>query len=146
MSNCVFCGIATKKLPASIVHEDDLCVAIMDIFPMRPGHVLVIPKVHQQYVAELNAELRAHLFEVANKVSIAVRSTSLKPDAVHFAINDGVAAHQTVPHVHMHVLPRQQGDRFKLLAAIAKKPLQLILGPTKRTELEKLAAEIKAEF
>jgi len=144
MSGCIFCDIAAKQAPASIVHEDECCVAFMDIFPTRPGHVLVIPKAHRQYVADLEPALRSHLFETANRVANAVRRSSLKPDAVHFLINDGVAAHQTVPHVHMHILPRYKGDHLKFLASIFNKPVQMLLGATKRDKLDRLAQEYRS--
>lgn len=141
MPDCIFCEIVNKKSPASIVHEDALCVAFMDIYPTRPGHVLVIPKMHQQYVAELEPFMRSHLFETANKVANAIRKSSLSPDAVHFLVNDGVAAHQTVAHVHMHILPRYKGDHLKFLTSIFNKPMQMIFGKTKRAKLDALAKE-----
>lgn len=144
MSSCIFCDIINKTAPASIVHEDEHCVAFMDIFPTRPGHVLIIPKYHQQYVAELDSLTRSHLFDTANRVANAVRLSSLKPDAIHFLINDGVAAHQTVPHVHMHVLPRYKGDHLKFLASIFNKPVQMLLGTTKRNKLDQLAQEYRS--
>ncbi|HET8706485.1 MAG TPA: HIT family protein [Pseudomonadales bacterium] len=144
MSDCIFCDIIKKAQPASIVHEDEHTLAFMDIFPNRPGHVLIVPKLHQQYVAQLDAATRAHLFETANRVANAVRQSSLKPDAVHFLVNDGVAAHQTVPHVHMHVLPRYKGDHLKFLLSIFHKPVKILFGLTRRNELDRLAQEYQA--
>ena len=62
MTACVFCAIAAKKIHASIVYEDEYCVAFLDLFPLRPAHVLVINKRHAQYVHELSGEERSHLF------------------------------------------------------------------------------------
>ena len=99
MTTCVFCAIVAKKIPASIVYEDEYYVAFLDLFPLRPAHVLVINKRHAQYVHELTSEERSHLFEIANKVSLAIRALFFEPAAVHFQINDGKAAHQTVSQI-----------------------------------------------
>ena len=143
MTACVFCAIAAKKIPASIVYEDDYCVAFLDLFPLRPAHVLVINKRHAQYVHELSAQERSHLFEIANKISLAIRASSFKPAAVHFNINDGKAAHQTVPHVHLHVLPRYQGDSASFVASLLAKPLLMLKGGLSRQTLEQQAEEIR---
>ncbi len=143
MSSCIFCAIAAKQVPASIVYEDELCVAFMDIFPMRPAHILVINKRHAQYVHELSATERAHLFEVGHNISQALRASTFQPAAIHFNINDGKAAHQTVPHVHLHILPRYQGDTARFLAGALAKPLLMLKGPLKRELLDQQAQEIR---
>ncbi|WP_423790305.1 HIT family protein, partial [Listeria monocytogenes] len=62
MKSCIFCSIVAQRAPASIIYEDELCLALMDIFPLRPAHVLVINKRHVQYVHELSEQERNHLF------------------------------------------------------------------------------------
>ena len=143
MSDCVFCAILAGRQAASKVYEDDRVLAFLDIYPMRPGHTLVIPKCHAQYVQDLAPEVRAHLFETATGVGSALRRSSLSPADVHFVINDGVHASQTVPHVHMHVLPRYKGDTLNLLGSVLRKPLQLVLGPSNRTLLDAQATELR---
>ena len=142
MSDCVFCAIVAKQAPASIVYEDELCMVLMDIFPLRPAHVLVINKRHVQYVRELSEQERNHLFATANKVSQAMLKSSLQPLAVHFNINDGKAAHQTVPHVHLHILPRYKNDNFAFLRSLLAKPLVMLTGGAKRELLDYQAKEI----
>lgn len=142
MSDCVFCAIRAKQAPASMVYEDALCMVLMDIFPLRPAHVLVINKRHVQYVRELSEQERNHLFATANKVSQAMLKSSLKPLAVHFNINDGKAAHQTVPHVHLHILPRYKNDSFAFLRSLLAKPLMMLTGGAKRELLDYQAKEI----
>lgn len=144
MKDCIFCAIAARAAEASLVWEDELCLAFMDLFPMRPGHVLVVNKRHAQYVHELTAGERSHLFETGNRIGRALRQSSLRPSALHFNINDGKAAHQTVPHVHLHVLPRYDGDVPAFVGGIFAKPLQLLRGGTKRAILEHQAAELRA--
>ena len=142
MSDCIFCAIKAKQSPASMVYEDELCMVLMDIFPLRPAHVLVINKRHVQYVRELSEQERNHLFATANKVSQAMLKSSLQPLAVHFNINDGKAAHQTVPHVHLHILPRYKNDNFAFLRSLLAKPLVMLTGGAKRELLDYQAKEI----
>lgn len=142
MSDCVFCAINAKQAPASMVYEDALCMVLMDIFPLRPAHVLVINKRHVQYVRELSEQERNHLFATANKVSQAMLKSSLQPLAVHFNINDGKAAHQTVSHVHLHILPRYKNDNFAFVSSLLGKPLLMLKGGANRKTLDQQAKEI----
>ena len=137
--DCIFCRIIAGELPSSRVTEDDDCIAIMDAFPLRPGHVLVIPRTHGETLAELSPTLRAHLLETANHIAQALRQSPLAPDGIHFAVNEGRAAHQTVPHCHIHVLPRRRGDLGGLLGQILSKPIQLIRGPRGQAERDRQA-------
>jgi histidine triad (HIT) family protein len=133
-ADCIFCRIVAGELPSSRVMEDDECIAIMDAFPLRPGHVLVMPRTHGESLADLPTALRAHLLETANRVAQALRQSPFAPDGIHFAVNEGRAAHQTVPHCHFHVLPRRRGDLGGLLGQILSKPIQLIRGPRGQAE------------
>lgn len=142
-SNCIFCALINKSLPAEIIYEDEHTLAFMDVFPMRPGHVLVIPKRHAQYVYELNDTERNQLFNTANKIAKALRESALAPDALHFNINDGVAAQQTVPHVHLHLLPRKKGDGLRFLGAIVSKPLTLLKKPIITEDIKACAQAIR---
>lgn len=146
MSHCVFCKIVKGELPSIKVHEDDKVVAFMDIYPLRRGHVLVIPKIHQQQLHDLPAEYREHLVNTASRVAKALYASPLKPAAVHYMVNDGPAAQQTVPHVHMHVLPRYSGDSLGFVARLLRKPFDLALGPQKPAGLEALAADIRRQL
>ncbi|MDP2227374.1 MAG: HIT family protein [Moraxellaceae bacterium] len=143
MSHCIFCDIIEGRLPAVKIHEDEQVLAIMDIFPLRQGHVLVIPKQHHRQLHELAPGLRAHLVDTATRITRALYASTLKPAAVHYQVNDGPAANQTVPHVHLHVLPRYRGDTGRFLARLLRKPLDPMLGPTSSAELEATAAHIR---
>lgn len=146
MSHCVFCKIVKGELPAIKVHEDDLVVAFMDIYPLRRGHVLIIPKQHHQKLQDLPEATRAHLVNTASRIASALYASTLQPAAVHYMVNDGPAAQQTVPHVHMHVLPRYQGDSLNFLGRLLRKPFDLALGPKAASELEAQAATIRAQL
>lgn len=144
MNDCVFCRIVAGELPATRVYEDEAVLAFMDIFPLRRGHVLVIARQHAQQLHELPAPLRARLVDTGARISQALYRSTLAPAAVHFAINDGPAAHQTVPHVHLHVLPRYAGDNAGFLLSLLRKPLDLLRGPKPAAHFEPDAAAIRA--
>lgn len=146
MIDCIFCKIVAGTIPSIKVYEDDLVLSFMDIYPLRRGHVLTIPKLHQQQLHLLSVETRAHLMHTAARVADAVYASSIKPDAVHYMVNDGPAAEQSVPHVHMHVLPRHKGDRVNFLLRLLRKPFDMALGPVAATVLEKDAGEIRARL
>ncbi|HET8732094.1 MAG TPA: HIT family protein [Moraxellaceae bacterium] len=146
MTDCVFCRIVRGELPATRLHEDEHVIAFMDIFPLRRGHVLVIPRAHHQHLHQLPAALRAHLIDTGARISRALYDSTLAPAAVHFAINDGPEAHQTVPHVHLHVLPRYRGDGGRFLLRLLRKPLDLVIGPVKTESLTADATAIRASL
>jgi diadenosine tetraphosphate (Ap4A) HIT family hydrolase len=108
----VFAKILRGEIPCHRVYEDELCLAILDIFPVNPGHLLVIPKVAAVTVPELAPEVAAHLMAVGARLSTVVRATSPRCEGVNFWISDGAVAGQEIPHVHLHVIPRFEGDGF----------------------------------
>lgn len=113
--NTVFDRIISGVLPASFIHRDELCVVFLDINPVRPGHALVVPLQSVATLQELPASTRQHLWEVAQRVGQA-QQRGLGSAAQNLLINDGKAASQTVPHVHIHVVPRYRGDTLRMLA------------------------------
>ncbi|MBN2084182.1 MAG: HIT family protein [Anaerolineales bacterium] len=112
MPACIFCKIIKGESPASLVFEDDNCLAFMDIQPVNPGHVLVIPRRHAVSLADMNAEECARLFSAAHALAAAVRASGLRCEGVNLLLADGEAAGQEVFHVHVHVFPRFAGDGF----------------------------------
>ena len=104
--------------------------------------MLVIPKGHAMYAHELDPGVRGAIFEAATRIGQALRRSPIPADDVHFLINDGRAANQTVPHVHMHVVPRHRGDLPAVVAALAQRPAVTLLGPARRTRLDQQAAII----
>ncbi|WP_136525954.1 HIT family protein [Geomonas ferrireducens] len=102
---CPFCTLD----PAEILLENDHAIAFYDRFPVTPGHALVVPRRHVDSFFEITGEELAALWELLGRVRehlIAKRS----PDAFNVGINDGVAAGQTVMHLHIHLIPRYSGD------------------------------------
>jgi histidine triad (HIT) family protein len=97
-----------------MIYRDDLCCAFVDIQPVNPGHVLVIPIQHADYLADLAEETGAHMFRIAQRVAAAIRSSGIACEGVNLFLADGEAAGQEVFHVHLHVFPRYEGDGFGL--------------------------------
>lgn len=108
----IFAKILRGEISSHKVYEDERCVAILDLFPVNPGHVLVIPKAAAVLVCELDEGLAAHLMAVGARISKAVRQASPRCEDVNFWISDGAAAGQEIPHVHLHIIPRFAGDGF----------------------------------
>jgi histidine triad (HIT) family protein len=108
--SCVFCEIVAGHAPASIVFEDERTVTFLDVRPVASGHMLVVPRRHAASLAELDPEDGAQLFRVGMRAASALRASTLPVEGVNFYLTDGEAAGQTVYHVHLHVIPRQQGD------------------------------------
>jgi histidine triad (HIT) family protein len=113
-NDCVICKLVAGEIEVSVIHEDDLCVALMDIQPINPGHALVVPRRHASCLAELDSEDGAQIFRVAQRVAAALRECGVKCEGVNFFLADGEAAGQEVFHVHLHVFPRYAGDGFGL--------------------------------
>ncbi|MCF2135966.1 MAG: HIT family protein [Candidatus Thorarchaeota archaeon] len=110
--DCIFCKIVRGEIPASVIFEDDVCMAFMDVFPVKTGHCLLIPKKHYTNMFDVDPEVVAHLgrrlAELTQKVNAA-----FKPDGVLNVIANGTGAGQEVPHLHMHIIPRNQDDEFR---------------------------------
>ena len=107
--SCIFCRIAAGEIPAAVVHTSDRAVAFLDVQPLADGHVLVIPKAHVARVEELDPEDAADLFRAVAALAGPVRQ-ALGAAGLTIGINDGEVTGQAVPHVHIHIVPRHQGD------------------------------------
>ena len=138
--SCIFCQILAGISPASFVYQDDLCAAFMDIRPVNPGHVLVIPRVHAILIPELDEATSARLMQVACRVDAALRSSGIQCEAVNLHLADGRAAGQEVMHVHLHVFPRFKGDGHHLRFA----PAYFI--PTPASSLQANAELIRSQL
>ena len=112
--NCVFCRLIAGEIEASVVHEDPRTVAFMDIQPLTPGHVLVAPRGHARFLADLDPDDGAQMIRVSQLAAAALRHSGLRCEGVNLLLADGEAAGQDVFHVHMHVFPRFNGDGFGL--------------------------------
>jgi histidine triad (HIT) family protein len=138
MSNCIFCQIVAGQSPVSMVYQDERCSAFMDIQPVNPGHLLIIPNCHATFLAHLDEETGAQMFRVAQRLAQALRDSGiLRCEGVNLFLADGEAAFQEVFHVHLHVIPRYKHDGFGLTFSS-----DYFVRP-ERAELDKVAAAIR---
>ncbi len=107
--DCLFCRIAAGSLPSAEVYQDERVFAFLDIHPLRPGHVLLVPKRHAAKLEDVGAEDAAALMASARKLTMALCKATGAPDAT-IAINNGPAAGQEVQHMHVHIVPRRRDD------------------------------------
>ncbi|OBC12480.1 HIT family hydrolase [Mycobacterium sp. 852013-50091_SCH5140682] len=110
--SCVFCAIVAGEAPAVRIYEDDDYLGILDIRPFTPGHTLVIPKRHTVDLTDTPPETLAGMAVVGQRIARAARESGLHADGTNIAINDGKAAFQSVFHIHLHVVPRRDGDKL----------------------------------
>ncbi|NDB90675.1 MAG: HIT family protein [Thaumarchaeota archaeon] len=132
---CIFCDIISKNREGHFIYEDDFHVAFLDKYPIDKGHVLVVPKIHHEKITDMEEKNVGELFSIIPKIAKAIMKST---GAIAFSLaqNNGRAAKQIIPHVHVHIIPR-----YAEMGAVW----------TKRTipsteELDALANSIKSNF
>jgi histidine triad (HIT) family protein len=136
MADCVFCGIVSGAVPAVIVLDEPDVVAFLDVRPVFPGHVLVVPREHVETILDISDEGLARVMTAAKRVAGAVVA-GLGADGTFVAINNVVS--QSVPHLHVHVVPRRRKDGLRGFFW----PRQKYGSPE---EMERTAADIRAHL
>ena len=136
MADCVFCKIMAKQIPATVVHEDEHTLAFMDIGQVNPGHVLVALKKHAENIFALDEAQAAAVFRAAAKVARAIRG-AFEPQGLSVYQANGAAAGQTVLHLHIHLVPRYEGDGMALTWPVKNPP---------REKLTEYAQKIRAKL
>lgn len=111
--NCIFCKIATGQIPCHRVYEDAMVLAFLDIGPIVHGHTLVIPKEHFAALVDTPPEVLGAINQRLPKLARAVMAATGTP-ACHVLTNNGPEASQSVQHLHYHILPRRDGDGYRL--------------------------------
>ena len=102
---CIFCDILDGKREGHIVYEDETHIAFLDKYPIDDGHTLVIPKKHYERITDMDSKDVGNIFSLIPKIAKAVLSGT-GADAFSLAQNNGKAAKQIIPHVHIHIIPR----------------------------------------
>ncbi|AUX10763.1 histidine triad (HIT) family protein [Halalkaliarchaeum desulfuricum] len=133
----IFDKIVAGEIPARTVHETDTTLAFLDANPLAPGHTLVIPKEGYERVRDLPASLSADLFAAVHELTPRIEA-AVDADAITIGINDGPAAGQEIPHVHVHIVPRFEGDGGGPIHGVAGSPPDLA-----DEELDDIAASIR---
>ena len=137
----MFCAIVAGEAPAIRIHEDDDYLAILDIRPFTRGHTLVVPKRHSVDLTDTAPETLAGMITLGQRIARAARTTELA-DATNIAVNDGRAAFQSVFHIHLHVLPRRNGDKLSVAKGLLlrRDPDREATGQILRTALTRIDA------
>jgi histidine triad (HIT) family protein len=141
---CLFCEIAAGRREASIVHSDEVCIAFMDLHPVCEGHVLVIPRRHAERIDALDARERGRVMEIATAVRVAQSRAGFAAEGANLLLNDGAAANQHVPHLHVHVVPRRRGDGLKIGWRFATRMLDVFGRASRRARLDASASKLRA--
>lgn len=108
-SDCIFCKIISREVPAAIIYEDENTIAFMDAFPSSEGHALVVPKAHHPNLFTISADALQAASALTQRLAQA-QMQALQPDGIIVSQFNGEAAGQTVFHYHVHVVPRWQGQ------------------------------------
>lgn len=134
MTDSVFTRIIRREIPAAIVFEDEQVIAFMDAGQVNPGHVLVATRRQVETLMELTEPEAAHLFAIATRIAKAVQA-AFEPEGLTLLQTNKAAGWQTVPHVHVHVLPRFSGDGAELVWPRKDPPLAELLALAERIKL-----------
>lgn len=145
-ADCIFCGIASGRLPASVVHSDADWLVVMDIHPIRTGHALIIPRRHEARLAALAVSERERLFVLADAVVRAQEAAGYAEGGSNLLLNDGVAANQHIPHLHLHCIPRRRGDTVGFGLRLLARTFGLFGRSVDRGELDRSAQAIAAHL
>ena len=132
---CVFCKIVAGREPASLVYEDDATVAFMDIQPINPGAVVVVPRRHLSSLGDLDEDLGGRLFNTAARLQRSIRECGVRCEGINLFLSDGASAGQDVFHTHLLVVPRFAGDTLRITCDWPE--------PRPRDELDQVAAAIR---
>jgi histidine triad (HIT) family protein len=135
-SNCVFCKIVARQIPATVVHEDEHTLAFMDLGQVNPGHVLVAAKAHVENIYGLDDGQASALMRAAARVARAIRD-AFSPKGLSVYQANGKVAGQTVFHFHVHLVPRHEDDGMALTWPVKNPP---------REKLEEHAAKIRGKL
>ncbi len=138
MSTCVFCDIVAGISSASVIYQDDAILAFMDTAPVNLGHILIVPRKHATYMADMDEAVGMHLFRVTMRIGQAIRNSSVRCEGINLYLADGAVAGQEIYHLHMHVFPRFKGDSFKVVSGGAAYP--------SRRELDEIATSIRSAY
>ena len=135
--NCIFCSIVAKNVQSRVIYEDDLTLAVLDINPANPGHILLLPKEHYSVMPQMPDELVAHMGMIAKQLSV-VMVRAFAADGTSIVAANGVAAGQRASHFMMHIIPRKEGDNVGIMLAPGK------IGEAELVGMQKLLAPLIA--
>lgn len=141
---CIFCAIASGRLPASLVYQDEHWLALMDLHPIREGHALIVPRRHLSRLWELEPAQRQQLFALAEALVRAQERAGYAAGGANLLLNDGVAANQHIPHLHLHCIPRRGGDTAGFGVRLLARTFGLFGRGASRARLDTVASALRA--
>ncbi len=134
--SCIFCKIVAGQLPCFKLFEDETTIAFMDINPVNPGHALAVAKGHWPTVDVIPADVLGDVARTAQRVAKAALA-ALEPTGVNLLQSNGPGAGQSVPHLHVHILPRYPDDKVRL---------NWVYEPGDKAEIAAICERLKAVF
>ena len=134
--DCIFCKIVQKKIPASTIYEDDAVMAFLDIRPLNMGHTLVIPKAHYVDLFDITPDMLTQVHVASKKIAAAVKAAT-GANGISIIQQNGKAAGQDIFHLHVHVVPRFEGQKLPPFSNLKE---------VERTKLDAMAQKIKQQL
>lgn len=134
--SCIFCKIVHKQAPASIIYEDETVIVFLDIRPLNMGHTLVIPKAHYVDIFDTPEKDLSQVHKIAKIVSCAIKK-STEADGISIIQQNGKAAGQDIFHIHVHVVPRFEGQKLPPFSELKE---------VERAKLDAIAKKIKQQL
>jgi len=110
VKDCIFCRIVAKEIPSKILYEDNDTLAFLDIFPISPGHTIIIPKQHYRNIEDISEEAFINTWKTTKKLALKIKK-NLKVDGYNVLQNNFKAAGQEIDHFHIHIIPRGINDK-----------------------------------
>jgi len=141
LKDCIFCKIVSGEAESSIIYEDPKVIAFLDIHPINPGHILVIPKKHAENIYDVPTKILGRITKVSQELSLKLKIVLHAEGISIFQMNEE-AGNQDVMHYHMHIVPRYRDDWFHKEIMIKAIQLQQVINP-KREELDSIAIKIR---
>lgn len=123
--DCVFCAIAAGRVPARTLYEDDHFIVLLDIYPLRPAHLLLVAREHAIFLHQLSEAAQQDLIPLAERMERVLRRAGFGRVGINLLVNDGPAANQHVAHFHLHLIPRELNDLPVLLLRMLTRFLPL---------------------
>ncbi|MFH1412737.1 MAG: HIT family protein [bacterium] len=130
---CIFCKVVKNTIPRHLVYEDEYTLAFLDIAPVRPGHTIVIPKKHVEYMGDVDDVVLCHTIETVKKIGEAMKQ-ALGAKGYNLMVNNGSEAGQLINHFHFHIIPRKNKEELE----------QWAHGKYENGEAEKISKQLKA--
>ena len=136
VGSCIFCRIVQKQVPTNLVFEDEKVMAFLDIKPLNEGHTLVISKAHYESIFDIPQDLVEYIHGITKRIAIAVEKAT-KANGISIIQQNGKAANQDIPHLHVHVIPRYKGQKMPSFSETSE---------ANREQLSQTAAKIRKQL